>query len=140
MNLRKSNPDDPEVNLTPLIDVVFLLLIFFMVSTTFDRASAIAIELPRAKTTDLEENKDAVEVSVDAKGRFYINGRQLVNEQTATIRQALRVAAGTQTEPRIVINADSKVEYQSIITLMDVARQLGYARLSFTAARTTDDE
>ena len=138
MNLRKSQPEDLDINLTPLIDVVFLLLIFFMVSTTFDKASEIAIDLPKAQTSELKEEKDAIEVSVDASGNYYVNGRQLVNAQTATIRQALRTAAGDEAQPRIVINADSLVTYQAIITLMDAARQLGFARLSFTARRSAD--
>ncbi|MEM7251464.1 MAG: biopolymer transporter ExbD [Pseudomonadota bacterium] len=140
MNLRKSRPEDPDINLTPLIDVVFLLLIFFMVSTTFDKASEIAIDLPKAQTSETKEENDAIEVSVDASGNYYVNGRQLVNAQTATIRQALRNAAGDRTEPRVVINGDGAVDYQAIITLMDAARQLGFARLSFTARRTEGDD
>ena len=125
MNFRRAQRETPDINLTPLIDVVFLLLIFFMVSTTFDRASELSIELPQA-TADAKPNENVVvDIGVDAEGRFYVNGRQLINTQLVTVREALRGAAKLEGSPPLVVNADADAPYQAVVTVMDAARQLG---------------
>lgn len=139
MKLPHTKKDAPEINLTPLIDVVFLLLIFFMVSTTFEREAELSIELPEA-TTKAENRKDEkIEIAIDASGRFYVNGRQLVNKQPQTLKQALGQAAEGKTELPVVISADAKTPHQSVIIVMDAARQLGLVRLTF-AARLSNGE
>ena len=90
MNLRQSSGDDPEVNLTPLIDVVFILLIFFMVSTTFQKESEINIELPEASGEPLEERKDQLEIIIDANGHYFIDEQQVVNTELATLKKAIQ--------------------------------------------------
>ena len=131
MNLRPAPRDPVDINLTPLIDVVFLLLIFFMVSTTFSRDSELNIELPAASADAQQQRIDAIEVAIDAKGRFYVNGRQLLNTQAKTLRQALQAAAGESDSPPIIISADAMTPHQAVVQIMDAARQLGFVRLTF---------
>ena len=134
MRLRHRIKDTAEINLTPLIDVVFLLLIFFMVSTTFNRDSELSIELPEAAAEPQERKPDSIEVAIDAKGRFYVNGRELVNTQVKSIKQALTKAAqavGNEETPPIVVSADASTPHQAVIAVMDAARQLGFLNLSF---------
>nr|VFJ98297.1 MAG: biopolymer transport protein ExbD [Candidatus Kentron sp. H]VFJ98514.1 MAG: biopolymer transport protein ExbD [Candidatus Kentron sp. H]VFK03549.1 MAG: biopolymer transport protein ExbD [Candidatus Kentron sp. H] len=140
MNLRRANTqEDPDVTLTPLIDVVFLLLIFFMISTTFERNSELAIELPEATAESEPSKESTIEVSIDAEGRYYINGRMLINTEQATIKRALKEASGPKFPP-LILTADEGTPYQSIVTLMDVARQLGFARLRFATQLMEDPE
>ncbi len=131
MNLRPAPKEPVDINLTPLIDVVFLLLIFFMVSTTFNRDSELSIELPAASAEAQKRRPDSIEVAIDAQGRFYVNGRQLVNTQSKTVRRALKSAAGDKESPPIIISADAKTPHQAVVQIMDVALELGFVRLTF---------
>jgi biopolymer transport protein ExbD len=138
LKLHHTRKDTAEINLTPLIDVVFLLLIFFMVSTTFQREAELSIELPEA-TTEAQENKDdPIEVVIDAGGRYYVNGRALLNKQPKTIKQALQKAAGDRSSVPVVISADANTSHQSVVAVMDAARQLGLVRLTFAARLSTE--
>lgn len=140
MKFRHVHPEVPEINLTPLIDVVFLLLIFFMVSTTFERESELNIELPQATSEPETEKKDTIDIALDAEGRYYVNGRQLVNTQFKTMKQALLDAAGGQEDPSIIITADARTPHQAVISVMDAASQLGFLHLSFPTRPTPDQE
>lgn len=131
MNLRPTPKEPVDINLTPLIDVVFLLLIFFMVSTTFNRDSELSIELPAASAEAQERQPESIEVAIDAQGRFYVNGRQLLNTQSKTLRRALAQAAGEHESPPIIISADAKTPHQAVVQIMDAARELGFVRLTF---------
>ena len=102
-----------------------------MVSTTFQRDSALTIELPKASRDSHKQTESPVEISVDDQGRYYVNGIQLVNSQNKTIKQAMIDAAEGRESPQILINADANAPYQSVITLMDAASQLGFMNLSF---------
>ncbi len=136
MRLGRRRDEPPDITLTPLIDVVFLLLIFFMVSTTFSRHAQIEIELPEASTEEEEqEEPEVVEIAIDVKGRYYVNGRQLINSQLVTLKQAMREAAGKRETPPIVISADANTPHQSVVTAMDAARQLGLTHLSFATSQ-----
>jgi biopolymer transport protein ExbD len=138
VKLQHTRKEAPEINLTPLIDVVFLLLIFFMVSTTFEREAELSIELPEA-TSKAEEKKDErIEIAIDASGRFYVNGRQLINTRLQTLKLAMRKAADGKTEAPVVISADAKTPHQSVVMVMDAARQLGLVRLTFAARLATE--
>lgn len=138
MNLRPRRGETPDINLAPLIDVVFLLLIFFMVSTTFDRNSQLAIELPEATAPPQEQNPQSIEVAIDAGGRYYVNGVELINTQLSSVVQALRKAAAGREQVPIVITADGKSPHQSVVTVMDAARRLGFVHLTF-ATRVEED-
>ena len=140
MRLRNRAREEPDVIITPLIDIVFLLLIFFMVSTTFQKDSQLTIELPQASSEVSEVRDNPVNIAVDVQGRYFVNGVQLVNEQVATLKQAMRDAANGRDSPQVLINADAKAPYQSVITIMDAARQLGFVNLSFPTRLVEDSE
>jgi len=140
MNLRPAQKEPADINITPLIDVVFLLLIFFMVSTTFNRNSELSIELPAASAEAREQRPDSIEVAIDAQGRYYVNGRQLLNTQSSTVRQALESAAGNNESPPIIISADAKTPHQAVVKIMDAARELGFVRLTFATRLVSDSD
>jgi biopolymer transport protein ExbD len=129
MRLReRAGGDDPEINLISLIDVLLVLLIFFMVSTTFQRDARIRVQLPRASDAPVAVAHEAIVVTIAADGSYLVNGRALVNADPATLRAALSQAAGTQRGP-LLIQADARTTHQSVVTAMDVAGQLGFAQL-----------
>jgi biopolymer transport protein ExbD len=132
MKLKHNNDEDFELNLTPLIDVVFLLLIFFMVTTTFDRETQLKIELPQA-AGEQKKAADTLEVSIDANGRFFVNQNEVVNSGIETIKKAMRQAAGDVKTPPLLISADAKATHQSVITVLDAAGQLGFVNITFAA-------
>ena len=132
--------EEPDVIITPLIDIVFLLLIFFMVSTTFQRDSALPIELPEATSQTIVKQEQPLEVVVDLAGSYFVDGTALADTNMFTLKEALATAAKTRTNPQLMILADGKAPYQSVITIMDVARQLGLVNLSFPTRLTEDAE
>jgi len=139
MKLRSQRVDDPDVNLTPLIDVVFLLLIFFMVSTTFDKEAELSIELPNAEGEVLQKQALQVEVSIDAKGNYAINSERIINSQIGTLKAAIVKIAGDRRDIPMIISADGQATHQSVIAAMDAARQLGFTRLTFATRLSTKD-
>ena len=135
MNFRPRPASAVDVNLTPLIDVVFLLLIFFMVSTTFTKETHLEIDLPEASAEPTDQKQeDKIEVVINAMGGYSINGRALVNNEPATLSKALRETAGKDRSQGFVITADAKTPHQSVVTAMDTAGQLGFIRLSITTS------
>jgi len=131
MNLRPNRSDERvDVNLTPLIDVVFLLLIFFMVSTTFDRHAKLKVELPEASARTEQQLEDPVVLSIDAKGNYFIDDRQVVNTQLETLKIALQKTVADKKDVSLVLRADAKTPHQSVVRAMDAASQLGLTRLS----------
>ncbi|MCF6323721.1 MAG: biopolymer transporter ExbD [Gammaproteobacteria bacterium] len=130
MNLRQFTKQDPEVNLTSLIDVVFLLLIFFMVSTTFTKESEITVDLPEANAEPVEAAIAPIDLTIDVKGRFYINQQKVVNRQAATLKKAIQLVSDGRKDVSLVISADANTPYQAVVTAMDAARQLGIVKLS----------
>lgn len=135
MNLRPKPPEEPDVNLTPLIDVVFLMLIFFMVSTTFQKESVVKIDLPKASAQEEELKEGVVEVTVNASGEYFINRVRVLNRDPKTLKAAIIKHAGTNNERPFIIRADAKAPHQSVVTVMDVAGQLGFSRLSIPTER-----
>ncbi|MBT2971506.1 MAG: biopolymer transporter ExbD [Candidatus Thiodiazotropha sp. (ex Ctena orbiculata)] len=135
MNLRPSPRKSPEVDITPLIDVVFLLLIFFMVSTTFERESQIMIELPEATGEEVERQKEELDITINISGTFFVNQREVVNTEIETLKQAIRKAVGERRNLPVIINADARSPHQSVMTAMDAASQLGLAKMTFSAHR-----
>lgn len=131
MNFRPRPEEEVDVNLTPLIDVVFLLLIFFMVSTTFIRESEIELTLPEASEEVRENPLDTIDIAIDSKGRFFVNGNALINTQLETIRQALNDVRPADAEPVVIISADANATHQAVVTVMDAARQVGMTRITF---------
>jgi biopolymer transport protein ExbD len=132
MNFQPAEEENVELNITPLIDVVFLLLIFFMVSTSFIRQSEISLTLPQASEEQPAQDLDIIEIAVDDAGRFYVNGQALINAQVATLKSAIADAAEELTgDPSIVISSDARADVQAVISVMDAARQLGFVRITF---------
>lgn len=131
MNFPRPQSEEISINLTPLIDVVFLLLIFFMVSTTFTKETQLKVDLPQA-TTDQVAQVDMLEIIIKADGSFAINDKALVNAQPKTLRAALlKESSGDLTTP-LKISADASTPHQAVITTMDVAANLGFSQLSLT--------
>jgi len=135
MNLRQAGGDEPEVNLTPLIDVVFILLIFFMVSTTFQKESEIKIELPEASADAVEEEKDVLELVIDAEGRYFIDQQQVVNTELETLKKAIGKFLGERTGIPVVIRADRRTPYESVVRAMDATSQLGLVQMSLATSQ-----
>ena len=136
MRFRKEDIEDPvELNLTPLIDVVFLMLIFFMVTTTFQKESELKVQLPRASATNPPEDEKRIDVVVGAQGQFLVNGRELVNNQATTLRAALQQASAGDKQIPVVIRADRQSSVQSLVTAMDAAAQAGLSRQAISTAQ-----
>jgi len=134
MNLRPYRKEPPEVNLTPLIDVVFLLLIFFMVSTTFEKESQIKVELPEAQTQSATESPpEVLDITIDAEGRFFVNQREVVSSNIDTLKQAIAKAIGDRKDIPVVITGDANATWQAIMKAMDAASQLGLVNMTFPA-------
>ncbi len=134
MRLQSKRREEPDVNLTPLIDVVFLLLIFFMVSTTFERENEISLELPEASGKQVDNQRQQVEISIDEKGRYFVNKEEVINTQLETLKHAIKKAAGDELKPRVLLSADRATPHQAVITAMDAARQLGFVNLTFATS------
>ena len=131
----------PEVNLTSLIDVVFLLLIFFMVSTSFVKQSQIAISLPEADSAEVvEEVPDQIDIMITEAGAYLVNGRELINSRPETLRNALqKVTDGNNTLP-LTISADANAKHQDVVTAMDVAGRLGFVNISIATVNDPTTE
>lgn len=143
MKFRTSRRDAPEINLTALIDVVFLLLIFFMVSTTFEWRTELSIELPEASARESARDDAVVDVMIDAEGSVHVEGRRLDDRAAETVRRALAYAARAYAarglaSPQVVVSADAQTPHQSVVTVMDAARQAGLYRLTFAARRSEE--
>jgi biopolymer transport protein ExbD len=129
---RQQRYSEVSVNVTPLIDVVFLLLIFFMVSTTFTKESHLTLELPEADGEQQLEQIESVEIVISAKGQYVVNGQTLVNNRLDTLKKALKEVSVGDTSLPMIITADAKTEHQLVIRAMDAAGQMGFAHLSLT--------
>lgn len=132
---------EPEVNMTSLIDVVLLLLIFFMVSTSFVKQSQISIRLPEADSSaQVEETPQSLDIMITEQGTFLVNGRELVNSRPETIRNALqRMSSGNTTLP-LTISADANARHQFVVTAMDVAGKMGFVKISIATVNDAAEQ
>ena len=128
------------MDLTPLIDVVFLLLIFFMVSTTFIREQRLTINLPESSESPTDVADHRVEIVVSSTGGYAVNGTPLVDNKGATLRSAINDASKGDRNLPLIITADGTAPHQAVVTAMDAAGQLGFRRLSITTRKPSDDE
>jgi len=140
MNIRPDQKEPLEVNITPLIDVVFLLLIFFMVSTTFERESEIEIVLPEATASAETTDEFVLQITIDEEGTYYINHQRVINTKLETLMKAMQLVAGERKDPPIILSADAKTPHQAVVTAMDAARRLGFVRLNFATTRSAEDK
>ncbi len=134
MQLRTRRREEPEIVVIPLIDVLLMLLIFFMVATSFDKYSQMKIKLPESSATVETEQRPVVEIAIDAQGRYYVNKQELLNTDTETVKQALQKAAEGVKDPQLILSADRMTPHQAVITAMDAARQLGFVNLTFATS------
>jgi biopolymer transport protein ExbD len=138
MNLRSRVPEPPEINLTPLVDVVLLLIIFFMASTTFVREAALKVDLPQASQQPTATSGTPLEITVTAEGNYLVNRQALINSRADTLLKALERTAGGARDLPLVIRADARATHQSVVTAMDVAGRLGFVHLSIATINTPE--
>ena len=132
MNFQRGRENDvPEINLIPLIDVLLVIIIFLMLTTTYAKFSGLEINLPTADASKQAEQPNEVAVAVTAAGQVLVNKVSLLATDVKTISEALRRAAGDATDPVIVINADAKATHQSVVDIMQAAQSAGYPHISF---------
>jgi biopolymer transport protein ExbD len=132
MNFRPRQREYPELNLIPMIDVLIVLLIFLVLTTTFSREAELQIRLPEA-TTESGSPEKGIDIVIDAEGRYFVNQHQLVNTRLETLKKALQQEAGDHKDPVLIINADRKTPHQAVISVLDAAGQLGFTHISFAA-------
>jgi biopolymer transport protein ExbD len=140
VKFQRRRDEEVGVNLTPLIDVVFLLLIFFMVSTTFERHGEIQLQLPSADRDPSPAQQAWIDVLVDATGTYYVDGRELVNRRPETLQRMLETVLGERSGQPVLVRADANASHQSVVTALDVIGKLGVTSVSIaTIGRTPDD-
>ena len=136
MNFQRGRKrEEPEINLIPMIDVLLVILIFMMVTTTYAKFSELQINLPQASGEQTSAQANQINVSVDASELYAINNAVTAFSDVNALAQALVKAAGVQKDPTIIINADAKAPHQSVINIMEAARIAGYSRITFTTSR-----
>ena len=133
MNFQRGrNREEPEINLIPMIDVLLVILIFMMVTTSYAKFSELQINLPQAGGEAGTASAQPLNVAVDASANYAINGKGVNYSGINALSEALKKTAGTQTDPTIVINADAKATHQSVVNIMEAARLAGFSRITFT--------
>jgi biopolymer transport protein ExbD len=132
MNFRRGlAKEEPDINLIPMIDVLLVILIFLMVTTTFTRFSEIKINLPTAEAERPAEQSNEVHVAVDPEGHYVINRNEVPFRSVESFAEEMRRAASGLTEPVVIIDADAKATHQSVIRVMEAARVAGLSRITF---------
>lgn len=139
MKFQRRIQEELQINLTPLIDVVFLLLIFFMVTTTFTRETRLAVNLPEADGEPVQESPRSIEISVSQSGAYAIDGRPLVNSQLGTLMRALEEISAGDRDIALILIADAEATHQSVVTAMDAIGQSGFSRLSIATRKPEVD-
>lgn len=132
--------DEPEISLTSLIDVVFTLIIFFVVTTTFDQRSAIKLQLPEASGEPPAEVAEPLVLIIDAEGRYYVDGNEVLRKDGAGLRDAIRAVAGAGDAAGRGVNlrADARTPHQSVVTALDALGQLGYEKVSIATVGSSE--
>jgi biopolymer transport protein ExbD len=136
VNLKPRRHEEPEINMVSLIDVVLMLVIFFMLSANFSGEGRLRIRLPQASAVPVERNSAAaLVVTVTAGGSYLVNNRELVNASPDTLRSAIEQVAPTERNAPVSLRADGRATHQSVVTAMDVLAQLGFSQLNFITTR-----
>jgi biopolymer transport protein ExbD len=139
LKFRRGQLEEVKVDLTPLIDVVFLLLIFFMVSTTFTKETHLSIDLPEAVGEASADVPHQIEILINESGQYRINERNLVDTEFDTLKAAIRMVSEGDTSIPLVITADAQTPHQSVVRAMDAAGQMGFVHLSVTTIQPRGD-
>ncbi len=139
MQLRERKSDELGIDLTSLIDVVFLLLLFFMVSANFERQAVLKVDLPEASAVDAPaELPEKLELVIDPSGRMYLNDQQLMDDKRATLVAAFEQFAGNRRDLPLVLRADRMTPHHYVVMAMDVAAELGFSNLSIATDRSAE--
>ncbi len=128
---RSANREDPEMNMVPMIDVMMVIIIFLMLTTTYSKFAELQINLPRADAEKQQERSNEIVVAVTAQGQYQINRRALSFTSMAALVDEMRRAGEGMKEPVVLINADNNATHQAVVRLMDAARQAGYGQVAF---------
>jgi biopolymer transport protein ExbD len=139
MNFRKARPEEPEINLIPFIDVLLVVLIFLMLSTTYSKFTELQVNLPSADADKARDRSREVIVAVASDGRYAVNGREVDGRSVELLTIELGKAAGGPGDTPIIVSADATAAYQSVVNVMDAARRAGLPRLTFAAQRSTPE-
>ncbi len=132
MNFRRGRREDyPEINLIPFIDILLVIVIFLAVTTTYARVAELKINLPTSTAEQTPTQPKQIEVAVAEDGRYQIDERALGDANIDTLAAALQAAAASQTDPVVVINADARATHQAVVNVMEAARRVGLARITF---------
>ena len=135
MNFSRTETDRLEVNITPLIDVVFLLLIFFMVTTTFNQQAELRVDLPEASSEQQTLEIIPIEITIDHSGKYFINGNSLSNNEAISLMNSLQNITKNVDDQTVIIRADATTPHQAVVTAMDVVSKLGITRLSIATSK-----
>jgi len=133
---RGASRDEPEINLIPMIDVLLVILIFLMVTTTYARFSELQINLPEAKGDTAKETPVQITVDIDVAGHYRVNDALVGGNDVESISAALTEADAGRKDPVVVINADAQSTHQSVVRVMDAARRIGFSRVTFVTQST----
>lgn len=137
MRIKDHREDDtPDINLIPLIDVLLCLLIFFVVTTTFDARSVLKLELPRADGQPAEAQSKALSVLVNAQGRYFVGDREVLRTDLESLKQSLRDVAGEDRDRPVLLRADARTPHQAVVIALDALGQLGFRRVAIATAPT----
>lgn len=139
MKFKRTVREELAINITPLIDVVFLLLIFFMVTTTFSRETRLLVNLPEANAEVAESETEQIEIVISLEGSYTINGKSLVNSQADTLARALALESNGNLNLPVILVADAQATHQSVVTAMDIIGQSGFTRLNIATQRPAED-
>ena len=135
MSIRDFRADDePEINLIPLIDVVLCLIIFFVVTTTFESRSVLKLQLPRAQGETAQTDTDVLDVLVNADGRYFVGDREALRTDLESLKRTVIEVAGDDRDRRVLLRADARTPHQSVVTALDALGQLGFRDISIGTA------
>jgi len=135
MRIRDFRADDsPQIDLVPLIDVVLCLLVFFVVTTTFDTRSVLKLELPRAEGDPAQADSNALDILVNAEGRYFVGDREALRNDVDTLKRTITEVAGDDRERSVLLRADARTPHQAVVTVLDALGQLGYTHVSIGTA------
>ncbi|TWG90138.1 biopolymer transport protein ExbD [Luteimonas sp. J16] len=134
MRIRDRRADDvPEINLVPLIDVILVLIIFFVITTTFDARSVLRVELPRA-TGEANTGSDSLSLLINAEGRYFVDDREALRTDVESLKRTLLEVAGDDRDRTVLLRADARTPWQAVVTAYDALAQLGFTRVANATA------
>jgi biopolymer transport protein ExbD len=135
MNFTRAEEDRLDVNITPLIDVVFLLLIFFMVTTTFNQQAELRVDLPEASAEEQALEVIPIEITIDPAGAYFVNGQSLAKNDAKTLLQSLQKIVADDKDKSVIIRADATTPHQAVVTAMDTVAKAGVSKLSIATSK-----